>query len=120
MNARKGLAAALAKKLGRRYKVIPQPRTIDAIEAGKPVVMVIRTDVAPAANAQGSYLNELAVWVIDPSAVDEDALDDALDAVILAIDSYPFVIWTKAERSTYGDNEYNAYRIATTALSQKE
>jgi hypothetical protein len=119
MNARQGLADALAKKLGRKYKVIPKPREMDALEAGRPVVMVIRTDVQPAANAQGSYLNEIAVWVIDPSIEDEDALDDALDATILAIDDYPFVIWTKAERSTYGEL-YPAYRIATTALSQKE
>lgn len=121
MNSRKAFAAAIRKQLGRRYKVIDHPRNLDAVETKRPVVMLIRTEMKPAANAQGAYLNEIAVWIIEPKTIDaEDALDDALEDVILALDAFPGVLWTSAERSTYGDDEQPAYRIQTTTVSTKE
>lgn len=118
MNSRRGLIAALVAKLPRKYQVIG-PRTLDALDARRPVVMVIRTDTAPAANYAGSYLSTFGIWVIQPKTIEpEDDLDDDLDAVILALDSYNFVAWTAAERSTYEDQP--AYRITANTIDTKD
>lgn len=119
MNSRKGLADELTKVLPKKYKVVAEPRVLDALEAHRPVVMLIRTSMAPALNSQGSYLSEIVVWVIEPKTIDaEDDLDDALDAVLLALDSFGFLTWSKAERSTYVDQP--AYRIETTNITSKD
>lgn len=118
MNSRRGLMAALVAKLPKRY-LVAEPRTLDALDARRPVVMVIRTDTAPAANYAGSYLSTFALWVICPKTISaENDLDDNLDDVILALDSYNFVAWTTAERSTYEDQP--AYRITANTIDTKD
>lgn len=117
MNSRIELATALEAKLPKRYKLIDHPQQLEKIEAGRPVVMVIRTDIRPAPNA-GTYVSEFSLWVIEPKTIKpEDDLDDALDAVLLALDEYAFVTWSRAERSTYLDHP--AYRIEATVLTKK-
>jgi hypothetical protein len=119
-NSRIELGELLTKELPRKFKVIPQPRNTDTIEAKHPVVLVIRTSRKPSPAAMGQYFDEFAIWVIEPKIIDpEDDLDDALDAVILALDAYPNITWTEAERSTYAE-ENPAYRIAATAVATKE
>lgn len=117
MNSRIELATALEAQLPKRYRVIPKPKDLDKLEATRPVVMVIRTDMRPATNA-GTYVSEFSIWVIEPKTIDpEDDLDDALDAVLLALDMYAYVTWSRAERSTYLDHP--AYRIEATVLTKK-
>ena len=118
MNSRRGLIAALRKALPRKY-IVTDPRTLDALDKGRPVVMVLRTDTAPAGNYAGSYLSTFAIWVICPKQIEaENDLDDNLDAVILALDQYDFVAWTAAERSTYLDQP--AYRVTANTLDTKD
>jgi hypothetical protein len=110
--------AALVAKLPKRYLVIG-PRTLDAIDARRPVVMVIRTTTEPAPNYAGSYLSTFGIWVINPKLIEpDDDLDDNLDAVILALDAYDFVAWTTAERSTYEDQP--AYRLTAQTIDTKD
>ncbi len=117
MNSRKFLAAELRKKLPRQFKIIPEPRTMDELEARRPVVMLIRTNIKPAGTA--NYLADFAIWVIEPKLIDpEDALDDALDAVVLALDGLEFLLWTDAERSTYRDHP--AWRISAQVVAIKK
>lgn len=119
MSARQDLAAALNRALPtKRYKVLDAPREIDPPEINRPVVMLIRTRMTPA-NTVGKYLSEFALWVIEPKVIDpEDDLDAALDEVILALDKFPAILWSEAERSTYREL-YPAYRIALTTVSER-
>ena len=118
MNSRRGLIAALVAKLPRKYQVVG-PRTLDAPDAKRPVVMVIRTNTEPAPNYAGSYLSTFAIWVIQPKTIEpDDDLDDDLDQVILALDAYDFVAWTGAERSTYLDQP--AYRLTANTIDTKD
>lgn len=118
MNGRQALQAAIAEKLPKRYRVV-EPIKLAALEPKSPVVMVIRTNLAPAPNAQGSYVADYEIWLIEPKTLEpEDDLDDALDDLVLALDSYDFVAWTDAERSTYNDQP--AYRITAKTIEKKE
>lgn len=123
MGARAQLAAALKPLLPSQVKLVNVPRSLDGIETNKPVVLLYREKLAKAPNALGDYLATFALWVITPG-IDpqraEDALDDILDDVILALDSISFVQWTTAERSTFGDSQAPAYRIDLTVITIKE
>ncbi|MGG7509434.1 hypothetical protein [Plantibacter sp. YIM 135249] len=126
MNNRKLIAAELHKAgLPKRYKIVDNPRSIDALERGRPVVQLIQTTVSHAPNAQGSYLCKFAIWVIEPKLIDpEDDLDAALAEVITALDQLAFLSWETAERSTYGGGPETtgnpAYRIDATVIATKE
>lgn len=119
MSASSQLGDVLAELLPPRFKVIGEPRELDALSAREPVVMVIRTTLEPG-NRASVRLNTFAVWVIQPKQIEaEDALDDDLDEVLAAIDGDERLLWTTAERSTYVRNEqandtYPAYRITIT------
>jgi hypothetical protein len=111
--------AALVAKLPSKY-LVTGPRTVDVLDARRPLVMVIRTNTEPAPNYSGSYLSTFAIWVIQPKQIaPDDDLDDDLDAVILALDAYDFVAWTGAERSTYLD-DYPAYRLTANTIDSKD
>lgn len=122
MSVRSELAAALKPLLPASIKIIDVPRSIDGIEARRPVVMLYRESRAKAPNAIGDYFDTFALYVVTPG-VDtrrsEDALDDALDAVIIALDDIKWVQWTSAERSLFGDNQAPAYKITLTIVYNK-
>jgi hypothetical protein len=123
MGARAQLAAALKPLLPSQVKLVDVPRSLDGVEANKPVVMLYREKLTKAPNAIGDYLATFALWIITPG-IDpkraEDALDDILDDVILAIDAIDFIQWSTAERSTFGDSQAPAYRIDLTVLTSKD
>jgi hypothetical protein len=124
-NPRKVFGTELKKLLPRKTKVVPEPKQLDELEAGHPVVMIVQTGIRHAPNAIGAYLCAMAVWVIEPKRIDpEDDLDDTLSEVITALDQLPFVNWDEAERSVYGgDGEssgFPAYRIQAQVIAQKE
>lgn len=123
MNTRKAVAAALKPMLPSRVKLIDVPRSIDGLEVNKPVVLLYREKRSKAPNAIGDYQDTLALWVITPGvdpARAEDALDDILDDVILAVDSVKQIQWTSADRSIFGDSQAPAYRIELTVIANKE
>ena len=119
MSASSQLGDVFAEILPPRFKVVGEPRELDALQAREPVVVVIRTSLEPGPRAR-VRINTFAVWVIQPKQFDaEDALDDDLDEVLALIDGDERLLWTNAERSTYGRNEdgndtYPAYRINLT------
>lgn len=122
MSVRSELAAALKPLLPASMKIIDVPRSIDGIEAKRPVVVLYRESRAKAPNAIGDYFDTFALYVITPG-VDvrrsEDALDDSLDAVVEALDSIKWLNWSVAERSLFGDNQAPAYKITLTIAYNK-
>lgn len=122
MSVRSELAAALKPLLPATVKIIDVPRSIDGMEAKRPVVLLFRESRAKAPNAMGDYFDTFALYVITPG-VDtrrsEDALDDTLDAVIDALDQVKWLQWTTAERSVFGDNQAPAYKITLTIVYNK-
>ena len=122
MSVRSELAAALKPLLPASVKIIDVPRSIDGMEAKRPVVLLYRESRAKAPNAMGDYFDTFALYVITPG-VDvkrsEDALDDTLDQVIDALDQVKWLQWTSAERSVFGDNQAPAYKITLTIVYNK-
>jgi hypothetical protein len=114
MSVRSELADALKPLLPATVKIIDVPRSIDGIEAKRPVVMLYRESRAKAPNAMGDYFDTFSMYVVTPG-VDvrrsEDALDDTLDSVIDALDQIKWLNWSVAERSLFGENQAPAYKI---------
>lgn len=123
MSVRSDLANALKPLLPARTKIIDTPRSIDGLEAKTPVVMVYRESLGKAPNAIGDYFNTFALWIISPG-VDpvraENALDDLLDEVVVALDQISWLNWTTAERSVFGDAQAPAYKVNLTVVTNKE
>ena len=122
MSVRSELAAALKPLLPATVKIIDVPRSIDGMEAKRPVVMLFRESRAKAPNAMGDYFDTFSLYVVTPG-VDvrrsEDALDDTLDSVIDALDQIKWLNWSTAERSLFGDNQAPAYKITLTIVYNK-
>jgi hypothetical protein len=122
MSVRSELADALKPLLPTSVKIIDVPRSIDGMEAKRPVVLLYRESRAKAPNAMGDYFDTFAMYVITPgidTRRSEDALDDTLDAVVSALDAIKWVQWTSAERSVFGDNQAPAYKITLTIAYNK-
>lgn len=122
MSVRSELAALLKPLLPASIKIIDVPRSIDGIEAKRPVVLLYRESRAKAPNALGDYIDTFSMYVVTPG-VDvrrsEDALDDTLDQVIAALDTITWLNWSTAERSIFGDNQAPAYKITLTIAYNK-
>jgi hypothetical protein len=122
MSVRSELAAALKPLLPATVKIIDVPRSIDGMEAKRPVVLLYRESRAKAPNAMGDYFDTFALYVVTPG-VDvrrsEDALDDALDSVVDALDQITWLNWSIAERSLFGENQAPAYKITLTIAYNK-
>lgn len=122
MSVRSELAAALKPLLPASIKIIDVPRSIDGIEAKRPVIMLYRESRAKAPNSMGDYFDTFALYVITPG-VDtrrsEDALDNTLDQVVDALDQIKWLNWSIAERSVFGDNQAPAYKITLTIVYNK-
>ena len=122
MSVRSELAAALKPLLPATVKIIDVPRSIDGIEAKRPVIVLFRESRAKAPNAMGDYFDTFSLYVVTPG-VDvrrsEDALDDTLDSVIDALDQIKWLNWSTAERSLFGDNQAPAYKITLTIVYNK-
>jgi hypothetical protein len=123
MSLRSDLSAALKPLLPANTKIVDVPRSIDGLEAKKPVVMLYREEVSKAPNAIGDYFNTFALWVVSPminTVRAEDNLDNLLDDVLRALDQVKWLNWTTAERSVFGDNQAPAYKVNLTVISNKE
>lgn len=122
MSVRSELAALLKPLLPASVKIIDVPRSIDGLEAKRPVVMLFRESREKAPNAMGDYIDTFTMYVVTPG-VDvrrsEDALDDILDQVLDALDTITWLNWTSAERSIFGDNQAPAYKITLTLVYNK-
>ena len=122
MSVRSELAAELKPLLPATVKIIDVPRSIDGIEAKRPVVMLYRESRAKAPNSIGDYFDTFAMYVVTPgidTRRSEDQLDDTLDEVLAALDQIKWVNWSTAERSVFGDNQAPAYKITLTIVYNK-
>lgn len=122
MSIRSDLAAALKPLLPARVKIVDVPRSLDGLEPNKPVIMLYRETVEKAPNSIGDYFNQFVIWVVNPG-VDipraENALDDLLDQVLVALDDITWLNWRNAERSVFGDQQAPAYKINLTVVTNK-
>lgn len=101
MGVRSEFAEALKPLLG-GVEVIDHARNLDSLAA--PVVMLERTQVAKASNALGAYLTTWVIHVISPVQgrdTAEDALDDSLDTLLVALDQIQWCHWEQATRSRF-------------------
>jgi hypothetical protein len=123
MTVRSELSDALRPLLPDTMRIIDVPRSLDGLEANRPVVLLYRDRLQKAPNAQGAYLSTVSLWIITPN-IDtvraEDALDTALEHVIFALDQILWANWTTAERSIFGDAQAPAYRIDLSVATTKE
>ncbi len=123
MTVRSELSDALRPLLPDTMRIIDVPRSLDGLEANRPVVLLYRDRLQKAPNAQGAYLSTVSLWIITPN-IDtvraEDALDTALETVIAALDQILWANWTTAERSIFGDAQAPAYRIDLSVATTKE
>jgi hypothetical protein len=115
--ARVDLGAALAGWLGEGYSVFPDVQPIDDVT--KPTLLLVRTRVEKLPSApMGAWLNTLALYVIVPQHAGEDALDQALEDVLEALDEAAETKWDSAERETWNDTN-PAYAITLTTHSTR-
>lgn len=121
MTLRADIAAALAAALPNNIKIIDNPRSLDGMEANRPVVQLYRTSLEKAPNALGVYIHTFTIWLISPN-VDprrsDDNLDQYLDDLLPALDAMGNIKWSSATRSVYGDAQAAAYEITATVLTQ--
>ena len=123
MSVRSQVSDALRALLPANMRVIDVPRSLDGIEANRPVVLLYRDRLEKAPNAQGAYLSTISLWIITPkidTIKGEDELDAALDIVVAALDTILWANWRTAERSIFGDAQAPAYRIDLQVATTKE
>jgi hypothetical protein len=117
---RRELAAALQLALGDAYVVVPDPREVP--EVGKPLVQLVRTTTKPAPQAGADVLQtDFDLWLVLPyqsAEAGEDALDDALDELLVVLRGISTVLWDSATRSTYGDAGFLAFKIPLSTVHQ--
>jgi hypothetical protein len=120
MSLRSQIAAELAAALPSNIKIIDNPRSIDGMEAKRPVVQLYRSRLSKAANAIGTYQHSFSIWLISPN-IDprrsDDNLDEYLEILLPALSSIQYLNWTEAVRSVYGDAQAPAYEITATVLT---
>jgi hypothetical protein len=120
MTLRAQIATALAANLPANVKIIDNPRSLDGVEAKRPVVQLYRTRLAKAPNALGTLQHTFAIWLISPNVdprKSDDNLDEYLDVVLDAINAIQYVTWTDAVRSVYGDQQAPAYEITANVIT---
>jgi hypothetical protein len=117
MGARSELADYFREQLPDTHLVVDNVRELVIELPVVAAVQLIRTSIEHAAHQpQGAYLQRFDLWVLTPVTDAEradDALDDAADEVLLAIDVSPFLTWETCERQLYPSetNPYPAYKI---------
>ena len=120
MGIRSELAAGLKPHLPELVEIIDHPDDIKAIDPStRAVLMIVRTDITPA-NTIATYLNDLELWLIEPTTstdgTAEDALDELADLLIVALQAQDWLVWSKATRASY-DDTWPAYRFQAVVTS---
>lgn len=115
--ARKELAADLKSTLGKGWAVAPSSGSIDDPRVPTVVVSHRRVQKLPQAPL-GRLDHSFELLLVAPQRADDDALDDWLTAVLVALDTLR-VLWTVAERGTF-EQTYPCYRITLTTNSKRK
>lgn len=117
MSARTELAAALTAALP-TYRVLGYAADLDAV--ARPTVLVWADKIVRRPEwASGLFEFTLMMWVLvgteDPARAD-DALDDALEDVLGALQPIGWVQWSGAERGVLRD-AFHGWQITVTAVA---
>lgn len=118
MSARTDLAAALAVALP-DLTVHPYPVAPDTVT--DTTVVMWQQSVAPSHLTSDQYEVELVLNILaaaDKPAAVEDELEAGLETVVTALESFPALHWTRAERVEVGNRP--AYKIDILTAYQKE
>lgn len=123
MGARAQLAGHLREQLPETFRVVDNVGDLGVLEAPTvAAVQLIRTQLEPAPNMQGAYVQHFEVWVVevktDPELA-EDSLDDALDLVLEKLDDLPPATWSTADREMHPAG-YHAYKITAQLITARE
>ena len=102
------------------WTVIPEQRFPETI--AKTTVVLQHTRIERMAEAPLGHLrNEVVLSVLDPHtdiASAEDALDDAIVALLSAIDAHSTIAWTGAEKVIHRE-AYPAWNITLSVITSK-
>lgn len=112
--ARQQLAAALKPLLPKDWRIIPYQKNLDALSTT--VVMLKLSHLTKLPAAPLSHVRTTwTITVADPSTdieKAEDALDDEVTSVCLAINQIPGIKWVDATKVTFQD-KYLAWDITS-------
>jgi hypothetical protein len=123
MEARDDLVAILAGVLPPTYGVEPYARNVGNIAA--PTVMLRLDELRPSAYAGGHLDVDAALLVIGPETepgTGDEALEDALQDVLFALDQSDKLLWKSARRAMYGEPDpmFPAFEISVQITTKKE
>ena len=116
------LATELTPLLPASWRIIPEqrmPQTLDTITVVLKHRRIERLAEAPVGNLR----NEVVLTVVDPHedwATAEDALDDAVNDVLTALDGHSQINWTLAEKVAVSDTYIGWDLTLTVITSTKE
>ena len=123
MNVRDTIADFIVPLLPSTWKVVPYSTNLDVLDTV--VVMFKQTSVERLMNGAGrvrnSYLHSITCTVIDPHQDlkrSQDALDDELMQVLIALDGYDNLWWEDANSGNY-NAEILGYDISIKVISTK-
>jgi hypothetical protein len=88
----------------------------DNLGAGKTFVQVYRESIKP---DQNNLQMDFFIEVMTPAGTTiaaEDALDVALDSVLLSLERIPGVLWSEAARTNF-DDKYFGYKLSVNLTS---
>lgn len=88
----------------------------DGLGAGKTFVSVYRESIKP---NQNNLEMDFSIEVMTPQGTTvaaEDALDVALDSVLLSLERIPGVLWSEAVRTNF-DDKYFGYKLSVNLTS---
>lgn len=89
----------------------------DNLGAGKVQVTVFRSTLTPEKN---NLTHDLEIVVITGASnitlASEDALDAALDQILLSLERIPGVLWTSASREVF-EEKFNGYKVTVQTQS---
>lgn len=120
MNGRQYLDQVLTAGLPDGWRVIPYD---DAPTISEPTVMFHRATARALPQApSGTWESTMTLYVLTPRQVGEpalDALDDALDVVLMVLDGADGLTWSEATYTTLSDT-YPTFQITAQVRTQKE
>jgi hypothetical protein len=123
-STRTQIADRLRGLLPAEWLVLATAREFDMPDGTVPAVVAVqRSQIAPAPNYAGAWIETFDVWLITTSQVDDPSLEDDLDALLdttlEAVDGDRAIALETATRTTYGDRQLHAWQIAIQSISER-
>jgi hypothetical protein len=113
VSVRSEIAEALTEALPATFRVMDYVKQLDNTD--RPVVMLHRSKVRRNDSSRAYLDHSMTAHVLVPEtlgAAAEDAADDALDAVLGALEGIGYLDWEEAERTPYAN--FTGYQITLT------